>query len=153
MTQATAQTSVIDMEAMGKRARTASYALAALTTEQKNDALLAIADALETNTESILAANQRDIDAAIENGVDEIWIRDRIDLKRRMAGIIADVRNVATLPDPVGREYDHAELDTGIRINKRRVPFGVIGTIYESRPNVTVDISTLALKTAYFSKG
>ena len=94
MTQATAQTSVIDMEAMGKRARTASYALAALTTEQKNDALLAIADALETNTESILAANQRDIDAAIENGVDEIWIRDRIDLKRRMASL---VRSLASL--------------------------------------------------------
>lgn len=147
MAQATAQTSVIDMEAMGKRARTASYALAALTTEQKNEALLAIADALEAHTESILAANQRDMDAAIENGVDEIWIRDRIDLKRRMAGIIADVRNVASLPDPVGREYDHNVLDTGIRINKRRVPFGVIGTIYESRPNVTVDISTLALKT------
>jgi glutamate-5-semialdehyde dehydrogenase len=146
MTQATLETT-INMEEMGQRARQASYALAALTTDQKNKALVAIADALEANTDSILAQNQLDIDAAEANGVDPIWVRDRIDLKKRMAGIIADVRKVAELPDPVGRIYDEAELPSGIRINRQRVPFGVIGTIYESRPNVTVDISTLALKT------
>lgn len=146
MTQATLETT-INMEAMGQRARQASYMLATLTTAQKNTALLAIADALEANTDHILAQNQLDIDAAVANGVDPIWIRDRMDLKKRMAGIIEDVRKVAQLPDPVGRVYSEAELPSGIHAHKQRVPFGVLGVIYESRPNVTIDISTLALKT------
>lgn len=137
----------LNMLDMGKRAKEAAFQLATFSTEQKNQALLNIADALEANTESILVANKIDIELAHEKGTDPIWIRDRIDLERRMAGIIRDVRNVVSLPDPVGSTWAENELETGINIHKVRVPLGVIGVIYESRPNVTVDISTLALKT------
>lgn len=137
----------IDMLEMGKRAKEAAFQLAAFSTEEKNQALLAIADALESNTESILAANKIDIEKAHENGTDPVWIRDRIDLERRMTGIIRDVRKVAELPDPVGQTFAENTVEPGIQIHKVRVPLGVLGVIYESRPNVTVDISTLALKT------
>lgn len=139
---------VVDMVQMGKQAKAAAAILAQKTTDEKNTVLLAIADALETNTPSILEANQKDLDLAAENGVDPIWIRDRIALERRMAGIIADVRKVAELPDPVGDVISDATLENGLQLTKRRTPLGVLGTIYESRPNVTVDISTLALKTS-----
>lgn len=138
---------VVDMIEMGKKARQASYKLANLSTARKNYALLAIADALEARTDEIFAANQVDLKAAEENGVDPIWIRDRIALEKRMAGIIADVRKVAELSDPVGEVFDQRELENGLKVFKRRVPLGVLGTIYESRPNVTIDIATLALKT------
>lgn len=137
----------LNMLEMGKRAKEAAFQLAAFSTEEKNQALLNIADALEANTESILAANKIDIQAAHDKGTDPIWIRDRIDLERRMAGIIGDVRNVVNLPDPVGTTFSENALEVGINVHKVRVPLGVIGVIYESRPNVTVDISTLALKT------
>lgn len=137
----------INMLEMGKRAKEAAFQLAAFSTEEKNQALLAIADALEANTESILAANKIDIEMAHEKGTDPVWIRDRIDLERRMSGIIRDVRKVAELPDPVGQTFAENTVDPGIDIHKVRVPLGVLGVIYESRPNVTVDISTLALKT------
>jgi glutamate-5-semialdehyde dehydrogenase len=140
-------TQTLNLTDMGKRAREAGYALASLTTAQKNAALLTIAELLEQNIPAILAANQLDLDAAYANGTDPIWIRDRLDLAKRMPGIIADVRNVAELPDPVGEEFAQRTLDNGLLVKKRRVPLGVIGTIYESRPNVTVDIATLALKT------
>lgn len=140
-------TTEIDLPAMGARARAAGYALAALTTAQKNAAVLAIAAALEAHTPHILAANARDMAAAIAAGTDPLWVRDRIDLAQRMAGILHDVRSVATLADPVGHEFAHQTLPTGIQVKKRRVPLGVLGAIYESRPNVTVDIAVLALKT------
>ena len=138
----------IDLKQMGVRAKAAAAILAKKTTAEKNAALLAIADALEANTLSILEANQRDLELAAQNGVDPIWIRDRIDLEKRMAGIIADVRKVAELPDPVGEVLLDSTLDNGLQLIKRRTPLGVLGTIYESRPNVTVDVSTLALKTS-----
>ena len=138
----------IDMKQFGLRAKAAAAALARKTTADKNAALLAIADALEANTLSILEANQRDLELAARNGVDPIWIRDRIDLETRMVGIIADVRKVAELPDPVGEILLDRTLDNGLQLVKRRTPLGVLGTIYESRPNVTVDVSTLALKTS-----
>lgn len=137
----------INMLDMGKRAKEAAFQLATFTTEQKNQALLNISDALEANRDSILAANKNDLENAHANNTDPIWIRDRIDLERRMDGIIRDVRHVVSLPDPVGSTFADNSLDTGIDIHKVRVPLGVIGVIYESRPNVTVDISTLALKT------
>ena len=137
----------VDLPQMGIRAKDAASALAKKTTAQKNQALNAIADALEWNTPSILRENRRDIERAELNGVDPIWIRDRIALEPRMAGIVADVRKVAELPDPVGDILLESTLDNGLRLIKRRTPLGVLGAIYESRPNVTVDISTLALKT------
>jgi len=137
----------INLLEMGKRAKEAAFQLAALSTEQKNKALHAIADALEANMGSILAQNKLDIEQGHINGTDPVWIRDRIDLERRMAGIIQDVRKVAHLPDPIGQKFAQNTVEPGIKIHKLRVPLGVIGVIYESRPNVTVDISTLALKT------
>ena len=138
----------VDILAMGKLARAAAGALAQKTSAQKNAVLVDIAESLETNTPAILRANQIDIDLAIENGIEPIWIRDRIALEERMSGIVADVRKVAELPDPVGDVLQDTTLDNGLRLLKRRTPLGVLGTIYESRPNVTVDISTLALKTS-----
>ena len=137
----------VDMRAMGARARQAAYALASLSRAQKDQALLAIADALHDHSPTILQANQRDMAEAEARGTDSVWLRDRIDLSKRLPGIIADVRHVATLPDPVGQEYGHATLPSGISVRKRRVPLGVLGVIYESRPNVTVDVAVLALKT------
>ena len=138
----------VDLVQMGKRAKAAAAILAQKSTEEKNAALVAIADALETNTPAVLQANQKDLDLAAQNGVDPIWIRDRIALERRMAGMIADVRKVADLPDPVGEVMLESTLDNGLQLTKRRTPLGVLGAIYESRPNVTVDISTLAFKTS-----
>ena len=138
----------LDLAQMGKRAKVAAAILARKTSADKNAALLAIADALDVNTLSILEANQRDLELAARNGVDPIWIRDRINLETRMAGIIADVRQVAELPDPVGEVLLDRTLDNGLQLVKRRTPLGVLATIYESRPNVTVDVSTLALKTS-----
>jgi len=138
----------VDLVQMGKQAKASAFALAQKSTDEKNQVLLAIADALEAETPAILEANQKDLDLAEQNGVDPIWIRDRIALERRMAGIIADVRKVAELPDPVGDVISESTLDNGLVLTKRRTPLGVLGTIYESRPNVTVDISTLALKTS-----
>lgn len=137
----------LNMLEMGQRAKEAAFQLATFSTEQKNQALANIADALEANTARILAANKIDIEQAHAKGTDPIWVRDRIDLERRMSGIIQDVRNVISLPDPVGNTFADNKLEVGIDIHKVRVPLGVIGVIYESRPNVTVDISTLALKT------
>ncbi|MYD09376.1 MAG: glutamate-5-semialdehyde dehydrogenase [Chloroflexi bacterium] len=137
----------IDLEQMGIQAKAAAAALAKKTTAEKNAVIRAIADELEASTPAILEANQLDLDMAARNGMDPIWIRDRIALERRMPGIIADVRKVADLPDPVGEALLESTLDNGLRLLKRRTPLGVLGTIYESRPNVTVDISTLALKT------
>ncbi|MCY3781592.1 MAG: glutamate-5-semialdehyde dehydrogenase [Chloroflexi bacterium] len=138
----------IDLQQMGVRARAAAAELARKSTAEKNSVIRAIADALEARTGEILGANQLDLDLATQNGIDPIWIRDRIALEQRMAGIIADVRKVAELPDPVGEILLDSTLDNGLQLIKRRTPLGVLGAIYESRPNVTVDISILALKTS-----
>lgn len=142
-----ATTQIIDLVTMGKRAKEAAFELAKATTAQKRAALNIIADALEANTAEILAANAIDLQAAQENGVDPLYIRDRLDLNNRMTGIIADVRKVAELPDPVGIEFDATTLENGLQVWKRRTPLGVLGVIYEARPNVTVDIASLALAT------
>lgn len=140
-------TSTLDMTTLGQRARAASYELARATTEQKNAVILAIADALEANAEAVLEANRLDLADARANGVEETWIKDRLDLSKRISGIVADVCKVADLPDPVGVEFDQRVLDNGLRVTRRRTPIGVLGVIYEARPNVTVDVAVLALKT------
>ena len=136
-----------ELSALGIRARAAARQLVRASTEQKNRALLAIADALDDCTPAVLEANATDLDAARARGLSEQLIRDRFDLSRRMAGMIADVRRVAELPDPVGRDYDEAILGNGLRRHRRRTPLGVVGVIYEARPNVTVDCAALTLKT------
>ena len=126
------------------RARDAAAHLAQLTTAQKNAILLAMADAITANAASIMQANQADLDSSGLTGA----MRDRLLLNpERIASMVAGVREVASLPDPVGETLAEWTRPNGIRIRKVRVPLGVVGIIYESRPNVTVDTMSLALKT------
>lgn len=135
------------LDEMGKAARAASYKLAELSTEQKNQILLGIADHLEADSATILAANQQDLADARQNGMSAALL-DRLTLNpQRLKGIADDVRAVCRLADPVGQLLDGGRLDNGLRIERRRVPLGVIGVIYEARPNVTVDVVSLCLKT------
>ncbi len=135
------------LQQLGSQAKQASYALAALTAQQKANLLEAIATALTANTAAILAANAKDVAAAKADGLNDAMI-DRLLLNEsRLASIIGDISNVVRLADPVGDEFDSRVLDNGLRLTRRRVPLGVIGVIYEARPNVTVDIAVLALKT------
>lgn len=135
------------LETMGKAARAASYQLSVLTTEQKNQVLLTIASMLERESSAILAANTEDVARARESGMGEALL-DRLTLtSERLKGIADDVRQVCHLKDPVGQLIDGGLLDSGLRIERRRVPLGVIGVIYEARPNVTVDVASLCLKT------
>lgn len=127
-------------------ARSASRRLASLSTKAKNDALLRIATLLETEQEPILAANARDLEAARQAGLDAYFV-ERLSLSpERLRGIASDTRAVAALPDPVGEVFDSRTLPNGLLIGRRRVPLGVVACIYESRPNVTIDIAALALK-------
>ncbi|OAN13901.1 gamma-glutamyl-phosphate reductase [Photobacterium jeanii] len=137
----------MNLELMGKVAQQAAFELATASTEQKNTALAIIADELQANQDVILAANEKDINAARESGMTEALI-DRLLLNEaRLAGIANDVRNVISLNDPVGAELDSRVLENGMRLSRRRVPLGVVGVIYEARPNVTIDIAALCLKT------
>ncbi len=136
-----------DLIAIGKLAKAASYNLATLTTERKNQALLAIADELEAQAGMVLAENGRDIDDARSHGLSEALV-DRLLLNPdRIAGLAADIRRVADLADPVGSELESRMLPNGMRLSRRRIPIGVLGVIYEARPNVTIDIAALSLKT------
>ncbi|MBN1564210.1 MAG: glutamate-5-semialdehyde dehydrogenase [Anaerolineae bacterium] len=142
-----AQIDTVDMQALGQRAKTASSALRQFDTAAKNDALRAIADAIDANSAAILAANAADMEDGRAAGLTSALL-DRLNLAKRLAGVTADVRRVAELPDPVGIEFEQQTLPNGLQIRKRRVPVGVLGVIYESRPNVTVDVAALALKTS-----
>ncbi len=140
-------TDQINLNDMGQRARAAGRKLARATTDQKNAALYAIADTLEANSEAILAANQQDLADGRANGLTDALL-DRLSLQgKRLAGVANDVRQVAKLPDPVGEVIESSVLPNGLKISKRRTPLGVLGVIYEARPNVTVDVATLAFKT------
>ncbi len=144
MTISTAIT--VNLAAMGKAARTAGRKLATLTTVQKNQALLAIADELEQQTGTIIAQNALDIADGQAAGLTPALL-DRMLLDAvRIASLAADARKVAELPDPVGTEIDGRVLPNGLRLSRRRIPIGVLGVIYEARPNVTIDIATLCLK-------
>lgn len=129
-----------------RRARVASRALAQLTTAQKNDALHAAADALLAAADRVLAANDADIETARAAGTQENLL-DRLRLtKARIDGIASGLRQVAGLPDPVGVVVRGSTLPNGLEIRQTRVPLGVVGMVYEARPNVTVDAFGLALK-------
>lgn len=136
-----------DLKEMGRAAKAASRQLAVLSTDQKNTALRAIADELETQTGAVLAQNALDLADAEADGLSAAML-DRLRLtEKRMAALAADTRRVAELPDPVGTTIESRVLDNGIRLSKRRTPIGVLGVIYEARPNVTIDVATLCLKT------
>lgn len=132
---------------MGKAAKGAAFELATASTAQKNQALAIIADELEANSAAILAANAKDIELGREAGLTDALL-DRLLLnEERLTGIANDVRNVISLNDPVGSEIDSKVLENGMSLSRRRVPLGVVGVIYEARPNVTIDIAALCLKT------
>ncbi len=127
-------------------AREASRALATTTTRQKNAALEAIADSVMRNESRILPANQLDLANGRENGMAE-GLQDRLRLdEKRLAALATAVLDIAALPDPVGGVVRGSTLENGLQLSQVRVPFGVVGAIYEARPNVTIDIAALALK-------
>jgi glutamate-5-semialdehyde dehydrogenase len=135
-----------ELEEKAKAAKAASRRLAFLSTEVKNKACLAIAEALIDKQSEILAANKIDYEEAKASGMSEAML-DRLMLSpSRLEAMSQDVKTVAALPDPVGEMFDMRTLPNGLQIGKKRVPLGVIGAIYESRPNVTIDISSLCLK-------
>ncbi|MDW1625747.1 glutamate-5-semialdehyde dehydrogenase [Vibrio sp. Vb2704] len=137
----------MDLTNMGKAAKDAAFELATASTAQKNQALTIIADELEANSAAILAANAKDIELGREAGLTDALL-DRLLLnEERLTAIANDVRNVISLNDPVGSEIDSKVLENGMSLSRRRVPLGVVGVIYEARPNVTIDIAALCLKT------
>lgn len=132
---------------MGKAAKDAAHQLAVTSTSNKNRALAIIADELDAQQSAILAANQSDLAAAREADMDPAML-DRLTLTPdRLTNMASDVRQVIALADPVGQMLDHKLLENGMSLSKRREPLGVIGVIYEARPNVTIDIAALCLKT------
>lgn len=134
------------MAGLGRNARQASRVIAATSSGVKNQALLAIAEALD-NARAVLAAeNQKDLEAGAANGLDSAML-DRLALKpATIDGMIEGLRQVAALPDPCGAITDLSYRPSGIQVGKMRVPLGVVGIIYESRPNVTIDAASLCLK-------
>ncbi|EEW05341.1 gamma-glutamyl phosphate reductase [Vibrio mimicus VM603] len=138
---------MMDLTVLGKAAKAASFQLATASTAQKNQALAIMADQLEAQSASILAANAKDIALGREAGLSDAML-DRLLLNEsRLQAIANDVRNVIKLNDPVGSEIDSRVLENGMSLARRRVPLGVVGVIYEARPNVTIDIAALCLKT------
>jgi glutamate-5-semialdehyde dehydrogenase len=131
---------------MGKKARQAFRSLSQAGTEQKNQALSILAERLEAQAGPILAANALDVVAAQQAGQTPALI-DRLALDpARLAGMAAELRQTISLPDPVGEKFDAITLPNGLKLYKQRVPLGVLGVIYEARPNVTIDVASLALK-------
>ena len=135
-----------DIIALFERTQTAARALNLADSNLKNRALLAIAEAIETHSAQIVAANAQDLDAGAANGLDA-GLLDRLTLTPARVQSLADaVRDIAALPDPIGAVLRGSTLANGIKLSQVRVPLGVVGAIYEARPNVTVDIAALALK-------
>jgi glutamate-5-semialdehyde dehydrogenase len=134
------------MQQLGQQARNASRVIAAASTETKNAALLAIAEALDSNRASVLSANALDMQNGRDSSLDAALL-DRLELNdARVDAMIEGLRQVAELPDPIGVISDRKTRPSGIEVAKMRVPLGVVGIIYESRPNVTVDAASLCLK-------
>ena len=140
------QTMVDELTSKGRTARTAARQLAKTGGGVRTQALLNIADRLESDRDDILRANERDLENGRAKGLEAYYL-DRMMLDpERLEAIAADVRSVAALPDPVGETIEMKAMPNGLQVGRRRVPLGVVGVVYESRPNVTVDISSLCLK-------
>ena len=134
------------MTQMGRLARAAARVLASSSVEQRNEALLQIRAAIATDRDAILAANEMDLDQAHESGL-EAALLDRLALTPAQLGVLEEgLSQVATLPDPIGAVSDMRPMPSGINVGTMRVPLGVIGMIYESRPNVTIEAASLCLK-------
>jgi glutamate-5-semialdehyde dehydrogenase len=134
------------MKTLGEQARLASRVLARATTAQKNQALLAIAEELDGSRERLIAENKRDLRLGADKGL-EAALLDRLELTpARIDNMIEGLRQIAALSDPIGEIFDMKYLPSGIQVGRMRVPLGVVGIIYESRPNVTADAAALCLK-------
>ena len=134
------------MSQLGQQARASSRLLAKASTQQKNMALFSMADALETARPRLIAENAKDMEAGRSKGLDAALL-DRLLLNdARIDGMIEGLKQVASLPDPIGEISDMVYLPSGIQRGQMRVPLGVVGIIYESRPNVTIDAASLCLK-------
>ena len=135
------------IEKLGRQAREAFSIISRTSSIARRGAVNAVADQLESSFEMIYTANQNDIQLGRDTGLSESLI-DRLTLSEsRLTGLVADLRALAALPDPIGSAFDERTLPNGLRISRRRVPLGVLGVIYESRPNVTIDVAALAVKT------
>jgi glutamate-5-semialdehyde dehydrogenase len=135
-----------EVQKLGHAARAASRVLAGLTTKVKNNALAAMADALESKRDDLLAANRRDLDQAQANGLSGALLNRLMLNDKRLAAMVTGLRDLMALPDPVGAVVDGWRRPNGLDIRRVRVPLGVVGIIYESRPNVTADAAGLCLK-------
>ena len=134
------------MQELGQQARAASRAMMATDSGTKNKALLAIADAINAARDDIAKENALDLEAGEKNGLDAALL-DRLELTpARIDGMIEGLQQVAALPDPCGAITDLNYRPSGVQVGKMRVPLGVVGIIYESRPNVTIDAASLCLK-------
>src|SRR5512146_1440357 len=129
-----------------RAAKAAARKLASLSTAVKNRALESIAESLVVRQDEILAANTQDVERARDAGLAEAPLNRLRLTPEKIAGIAGDVRTVARLEDPVGELIDGRKLPNGIDVSRRRVPLGVLAAIFESRPNVTIDIASLCLK-------
>lgn len=134
------------IDAMGLKARTAARILAGCSREKKDTAISLLADYLETYPEPVLAANELDLEAGRRNGLSSALIDRLMFNPNRLAGMASGLRTVAAATDPVGEIFEAQHLTNGLRVHKRRVPLGVIGVIYEARPNVTIDVAGLMIK-------
>ena len=139
-------TAIDELTAKGRAARGAARRLARLSAGVKNRALLNIADALKAGEAEILEANEKDLQPGREAGLSDAVLERLLLNPERLEAMAADVRTVASLPDPVGETFDMRTLPNGLQVGRRRVPLGVIGAVYESRPNITIDISALCFK-------
>ena len=142
-------TTIVDQDSlleMGRTAQKSARQLSRLPAEVKNQALLNVADSLESEQEPILEANRADYAAAQADGMNDAMLDRLLLTLQRLNGMAQDVRAIANLPDPVNEVIEARTLPNGLAVEKRRVPLGVIGSIYESRPNVTIDIAALTLK-------
>ncbi|MFQ5432032.1 MAG: glutamate-5-semialdehyde dehydrogenase [Nitrospinota bacterium] len=136
----------MNIEEIGQKARSAAKRLALLSTKEKNGALEMMADSLEESAEAVIKENLKDTDTARQNGLSDAMI-DRLVLNRDRIGGIADgIRQIAGLPDPVGHIYEETVRPNGLKVSRISIPIGVIGIIYEARPNVTADTAALCLK-------
>ncbi|AEF54265.1 glutamate-5-semialdehyde dehydrogenase [Marinomonas posidonica] len=134
------------MNQIGQQARAASRLLAKASTEEKNMALFAMAEALEIARPKLIEENAKDMKSGEEKGLDSAMLDRLLLTDARIDGMIEGLKQVATLPDPIGEITDMVYRPSGIQVGKMRVPLGVIGIIYESRPNVTIDAASLCLK-------
>jgi glutamate-5-semialdehyde dehydrogenase len=135
-----------ELLAKGQAAKKAARILASLDTSAKNKALAVIAETIMEQEPLILGANDKDMDEGRANGLSEALLDRLLLTAPRLESIAKDVKSIINLPDPVGEEFESRRLPNGLQVSKRRIPIGVVGVIFESRPNVTIDISALCLK-------